>query len=221
MNKEIEKVSKYICKIGDMIIEHVSMKYTFDKKTAKDNSSFRIRTNKTTRAGSNGLSSIYIGNTFDKIILRSTKDMVKNENVWVPPPSIQFGYGDFNNLKIALDSVKEWFTDDKFRNELFLYSTDSKPISVSSKYADLNVKFKSHSGIRDSCMQIEPHVVSSFMDVERYPGILIRGESGIIGTCTYIELFELRIILLDLLKNLYSNSLNLLLLGSLGECKEE
>ena len=59
------------------------------------------------------------------------------------------------------------------------------------------------------------------MDVERYPGILIRGESGIIGTCTYIELFELRIILLDLLKNLYSNSLNLLLLGSLGECKEE
>lgn len=221
MNKEIDKVTKYVCKIGDMIVEHISIKQTFDKKTNKYNSSFKIRTNKSTRAGSNGLSSIYIGNTFDRIILRSTKDMVNTDNSWVPPPSIQFGYGDFNNLKMALDSVKEWFVEDKFRNDLFQYSTDSKPISVSSKYADLNVKFRSHSVLKESCMQIEPHVVSTFMDLERYPGVLIRGATGIIGSCTYIEFFDLRMILLDLLKNLYSNSINLLVLGSLGECKEE
>lgn len=219
MNNDIDKVVKTVCKIGDMEIKHVTNRKIFNKKDGKYESQIRKMKMNYTRAGVNGLSTIYIEDFYDKIILQSLNPVVATKDSYIPPPSVSFGYGDFTNLKICFDFVKEWFEKDEYRNSLFQYSKDGRPISVSSKYNNLNVKFKSHGGfVNNSIMQIEPSVITSSIIRDSYPGILIRGKGGIVGRCSVTEFYELRDIILNLIHNLYQNSLLLNILG--GMCEE-
>lgn len=218
MNNNIDKVSKIVCKIGDMIIKHTANRKLYNKKLGKYEGIIRKVRNGSTKAGVNGLSSIYIGNSFDKVIVEASSPIMQSKDVYLPPPSISIGYGDFTNLKIVLDEVKTWFELEEYRNNLFIYSKDGKPISINSKYNNLNIQFKSHGYLNNSKMQIEPYVISNNINIESYPGILIRGQTGIIGRCSVTEFYELRMILLELVKNLYQNSLLLSILG--GMCEE-
>lgn len=221
MSVKIDKVSKTICRIGDMLIRHVANMRLYDKKSGKFDNTTKVNHNSSTKAGVNGLSSVYLNATFDKIILEASSPIMQTKDTYLPPPSISMSYGDFTNLRLTLDAVKVWFEKDEYRNDLFIYSKDGKPITVNSKYGNLNVQFKSHGYINNSSMQIEPYVVSNNINIESYPGILIRGQTGIIGRCSVTEFYELRMILLELLKNLYQNSLMLSIIGGTHENNEE
>lgn len=213
MEQKIDRITKLICRISDMNIKHITNEAIFNSHSGKvENSVKKIKTQ--SKTGVNGYTSIYIGNTFDKISLENINPQVKTNNVYVPPCSVNFGYGDYTNLKIALDAVNEWFKNDDFRNDMYIYSNKGKPISVNSKYKDLYVNFRSHgSNLNNGIMTIYPTVISFNIGVDSYPGIEIRGQTGIIGHCSVTEFYELRMILLDSIKNLYQNSLMLMLLG--------
>ncbi len=215
MDNKIDKVIKRITQIGDMVIEHQTNVQIFDKRVGKFNPVIKVNKNSTSKAGVNGLSSVYIGNSYDKIVLKSNKDAIKTDENWVPPPAIIIGYGDFNNFKIFLDEIKSWFEIEEYRNNLFNYSTDGVPIQINSKYKDLGCRFKSHSYFINDVCAARPFIVTTTFGTDRYPGVEFRGKTGIIGCCTYSEFYELRFLLLDLLKNLYQNSLNLSILGGL------
>lgn len=222
MKEDYDKVVKTICKIGDMNIKHIVNKNIWDKSTGKYSKTFVLHKNNSSRAGINNLHSIYIENTFDKIILESSENVKSDSKTFIPRPMISFGYGDFTNLKITFDEVFRWFKDERFRNNLFQYTKDGKPYGISSNYKTLNVKFRSHGGfINNSTMQIEPAVVSANMNVETYPGVLIRGATGVIGRCSLTELAELKDILLDLVRNLYQNSLLLSIVGGMNDRQED
>lgn len=223
MKEDYEKVVKTICRIGDMNIKHIVNKHLWDKSVGKYTPTFITHKNNSSRAGVNNLHSIFIENTFDKIILESAENVKNNDSkTYIPRPMISFGYGDFTNLKITFDEVFRWFKDDNFRNNLFQYTKDGKPYGISSNYKTLNVKFRAHGGfVNNSTMQIEPAVVSANMNVETYPGVLIRGATGIIGRCSLTELTELKDILLDLVRNLYQNSLLLSLVGGMNDRQED
>lgn len=215
MNNKIDKVVKRVTQIGDIVIEHQTNLQMFDKHSGKYSRIIKSNRNPASKAGVNGLSTLYIGNSYDRIIIKSNKDAIKTEQNWVPPPNLSIGYGDFNNFKMFMDEIKSWFELDEYRNNLFNYSSDGKPIQINSKYKDVECSFKSHSSfINDVCMA-RPFIIASAFGVDRYPGVELRGKSGVIGHCTYSEFYELRIILLDLLKNLYQNSLNLSILGGI------
>lgn len=218
MVNDVDKITKMVCRIGDMVIKHTSNLKLYNKTNNKYENVIRKIKNNATKAGVNGLSSIYINNSYDHIYLESINPSVKTGNTYVPPPSVSFGYGDLTNLKTTLDFAKVWFEADEYRDDLFIYSKSNKPINVNSKYIDLNVVFKSH-GYLNSSMRIEPYVISNNIGVDSYPGVRIRGSTGIIGHCSVDEFYELRTILLELIKNLYQNSLLLNILGGMCETK--
>lgn len=217
MKNDFDKIVRTVCKVGDMEIKHITSHKTFNKTTGKYEDVLKSIKNNSSKAGINGLSSVYMGSTFDKIILESAKEMEKTKDgKYIPKNSVSFGYGDYTNLKIALDYVSKWFTEEKYRNGLFQYTKDGKPYGLSTRYKNMNIKFKSRGGyLNNNTLQMEPAVISTFMNTDTYPGVLLRGSTGIIGRCSVTEFYILKDILLDLIRNLYQNSLMLTILGEI------
>lgn len=200
---KINTITRIISKFGDINVKHrINLKSKFINS---DSSVFIFNDIRDKDKISGSLKA-----TYDSIVLESNITPTINTGGYSKKPSAMISYGDVVNTERLFNEVSKWFTDDNYKNHLFLYKdNDSKPYKISDQFRELSCVINLSIGL-DSFLSIQPGIISDMLNNVAYPGVYFRSNLGLIGSCTMTEFFDMKICLFNLLNNLYSISLNLL-----------
>ena len=158
------------------------------------------------KGGVIGFKSVAFRNTRDSIILKGisfNKDDIKRI-----PPSVYLTYSDVSEVKRIFTTASSWFTSD-IKNDLFQYENNI-PYRVSEKYNELSVVMNCTSGYAGSFLSIQPYVIIDSLNNIGYPGVILKCQQGVLGTCSLTEFMSLGSILIKNLENLYELSIQLM-----------
>lgn len=218
--ENIEYINRGITTIGSISIAHKVSVYKAPKKGSNDPQQYhRKQCSSYTFAGKLGYPSYFCRETKDYIVLQegiaATKTVEEyerqKENITYKKRhvSVLLTYADVDNIKTTFDIASNWFIDEKYRNNLFLYDQSGIPYGLSHNFDTLSVLTNLTTG-KGSFLSIQPAVVLDALNSIGYPGVVLKCSSGILGTCTMAEFFSLKRIVIHLLDNLYTNTLCLL-----------
>lgn len=203
---KVDTVTKTVTRFGDIVIKHrAAVRSNFQ------NSKEAVFFYTSSSSGPNKQSGA-IKQTYDSVILESgiISGMNNNNNSSNKKAGAMIKYEDVYAVCRALDDASRWFSDDRFKDSLFVYSDTSKlPYKIAERYRDLNITI-SLSINPNAFLSIHPGIISDPMNNISYPGVYFRCEKGLIGGCTVTEFFSLKICVKNLLMNLYSISMELL-----------
>lgn len=207
MNKlDIDSIYKNIGSFGGINIKHrVSM---FQKDTDGKNKEYKRNYGSSkSKGGMAGYMSYFFRKTTNAIILESndfdSKETQKLKN------SVYLTQDDICEVERILDESEFWFKDKELKNNLFVYENNN-PYKVSDKYYSLNTIMYLTYGLRGSFLSIQPAVVNDFKTRIGYPGVVMKGITGVIGCCTVKEFLSMSIVIKQNLRNLHSISMELI-----------
>lgn len=210
---DIDSIYRTVATFGNISIKH--RVHVFSR--AKNNSTIPYKskfTSSRSKGGLVGYPSISFRSTDDAIILENIpKKDTKDDKVRV---SVYLTYNDISELIRVFKESTNWFTE--YKNDLFEYE-NNVPYGINSKYSNLHSIMKVKIGTPGTFLSIQPAVILDSMNSSGYPGIIIKTLNGYVGSCTLTEYFSMQQIVVNLLKNLYqiSNELiNQYLLSEIG-----
>lgn len=199
------KICKNITTFGNILIKHTVKINSYNKNNGS------LSKYKSTYAPKN-MSAVYLRDFYfkesaDCIILEN--NIFNTNTKGKRRPFISLSYNDVTDVIRILDNANNWFIDPKICNDMYKYDLYNNPIDINEnkKLVSITKLYSSN----DDFMSIQPTIIVDMNEAGiSYPGIVIKGKLGIIGTCTLSEFQNMRILLKYLLLNLYSVSLNLL-----------
>lgn len=214
----VDSIYRNVEQFGSILVKHRVNLFQKDKNN-KSVPYGKIFTSQKSGGGRQGFPSVAFRSTKDSIILES--GFVYNENdEYKRPNSVLLSYNDVADVKRCFSDVTMWFTEQPYKNELFKYDNVSGvPFGLTQKYETLNVTIDLKSGLRGAFLAIKPGVIIDPLNSIGYPGVIIIGQQGVVGSCTMTEFMSLRDIVINSLNNLYSISVDLInqyLLASIG-----
>lgn len=204
----VDRINKVISKFGSITVKHSVKVSNIEKNTNRPLPVGYTYVSKLSAGGLAGLKSISMRDTKDAIIFESTNRSLNNNDKRAQV-SVYCSYEDVYSIKELFDTVSAWFIKDEYKNDLFKYDSHNMPFGITQKYETLNATCNIKSGfILDQMICIQPTVVfDQTLNKINYPGIVMKCKNGIIGYCTVMEFFNMKIAALNLLYNLYQNSL--------------
>lgn len=199
---DLDSVYKDIGTFGSVGLKHRVV--LFSKGTDGNNRPY-VNQYKSTKSkgGSAGLMSYYFRRTTNALILESTEPVSKVKN------SIYFTQEDTMDSIRFLDEALNWFKDPEIKNNLFEYEGNN-PYKVSDKYNKLHSMMCPTHGLRGAFVSIQPAVINDFRTRLGYPGVVIKGVTGVVGCCTVKEFENLVHIFKRSMLDLHSISMELL-----------
>ena len=203
----IDSLYRPIANFGNIGLEHRVNLFEPSKVSGEKNVPYRKDFVSTkSKGGIIGFKSVAFRNTRDSIILKGvsfSKDDIKRV-----PPSVYLTYSDVSEVKRIFTTASSWFTSD-IKNDLFQYENNI-PYRVSEKYNELSVVMNCTSGYAGSFLSIQPYVIIDSLNNIGYPGVILKCQQGVLGTCSLTEFMSLGSILIKNLENLYELSIQLM-----------
>jgi len=194
----IDSIYKSIAQYGSILVKHRVHVFKSNKENKESNYGVRFTSTKS-KGGSIGIPSVSFRGTDDCLILEN----IPKENTVKVKPAVYLTYNDVADVKRIFREATSWFKD--YKNDLFNYE-NSIPYSVSSKYQSLNTIMYPKIGVKGTFLAIQPAVIVDPLHGIGYPGIIMKGLSGIIGVCTYTEFLSMQTLVINSLEHLYEIS---------------
>lgn len=216
----VDSIYRDIDQFGTIRVKHRVNLFSKDK-AGKNVPYGKIYVSQKSNGGIIGYPSVAFRETKDSLILESGYVFEKdNPNSVRKPKSVMISYDDVGEIKRCFNEAYKWFTSDPWKNELFKYDEKTGiPYGIAQKYESLNSTCNLKSGMRGAFLAIKPTTVSDPLNSIGYPGVVLIGQQGLIGSCTMTEFFSMRDVVLTNVTNLYQISLELVnqyLLGQIG-----
>ena len=204
---DIDSLYKTIGSFGGITVRHrVAM---FQKNTDGKNVPYiKSYGSSKSKGGMAGYMSYFFRKTNNAIILESN-DYENSKETQKLKNSVYLTQEDSSEVERILDESEFWFKDKELKNNLFVYENDN-PYKVSDKYYSLNTILYPTFGIRGSFLSIQPAVVNDFKTRIGYPGVVLKGITGLIGCCTVQEFLSMSIVVRQNIRNLHSISMELI-----------
>ena len=204
---DVNSINKTITTIGDITISHKVVVFRKQKMVTTSYpymNEYKI----------NNSESYYLRETKDYIVLTEGFGKFDSEErierlKTHKKNSVLMTYSDISNIITLLNNASKWFTEDEYRNNLFKYDETGVPYAVSDKYENLCTLTNIVTG-QDNFISIQPVVVGNALNSVGFPGVVIKCQTGVIGSCSMTEFMTLKRLLINLLDNLYSNSIALM-----------
>lgn len=203
----IDSVYRPIAIFGNIALEHRVNLFETSRVAGEKNIPYKKDfVSAKSKGGIIGFKSVSFRSTKDALILKST--MLNKEDVKRIPPSAYLSYNDISEVKRLFNTATSWFTSD-IKNDLFQYE-DNIPYRVSEKYNELSVIMNCKNGMIGGFLSVQPYVLSDPLNNIGYPGVILKCQNGVIGTCSITEFMSLGSVLIKNIENLYELSIQLI-----------
>lgn len=205
---DIDSIYKDVGTFGSIHLKHRVVLYTKGQDSKPKPYVSRYVSSRS-KGGSVGFESYYYRKTNNALILeswdfdgeRNTSNKLKN--------SVYFTQDDTANAIGFFNEALSWFKDSEIKNNLFEYQ-GNYPYKVADNYSRLHAMMYPTHGIKGAFISIQPAVVTDFKTKLGYPGVVIKGITGVIGCCTVKEFETLHSVFITNLKILHSLSVELM-----------
>ena len=203
----IDSIYRPIAVFGNISLEHRVNLFETSRVSGEKNIPYKKDfVSAKSKGGMVGYKSVSFRSTRDALILKSM--MMNKEDVKRIPASAYLSYNDISEVKRLFNTATSWFTSD-IKNDLFQYE-DNIPYRVSEKYNELSVIMNCKNGMIGGFLSIQPYVLSDPLNNIGYPGVILKCQNGVIGTCSITEFMSLGSVLIKNLENLYELSIQLM-----------
>ena len=201
---KLDSIYKNVAIFGNILVKHRVHIFSVDKlgMCAEYSSKF---TSSKSKAGKMGYPSVNFKSTDDSIILENIPKDSKTDKI---RNSVYLSYTDLSEVIRVFKESTEWF--DKYKNDLFEYDKNNIPYGINQKYSNLHAIMRIKVGLKGTFLAIQPAVILDSMNSSGYPGIIMKTATGYIGSCTLTEFFSLQQIVVNMMKNLYQISNDLI-----------
>lgn len=209
----VDSIFKTVAAFGNILVKHRVHILTLDKSGHSLDYVYKFTSSKS-RGGRLGYPSTFFNSSDDGIVLENIPKDKDTDKIKI---SVYLTYNDISELIRIFEESRSWF--EKYKNDLFEYDKNGIPYNVNQKYSELHAIMRLRFGIKGSFLAIQPAVILDSLNNTGYPGVILKSNTGCIGTCTITEFFSLQEIVINLMKNLYqiSNELvNQYLLTEIG-----
>jgi len=209
----VDSIFKTVAAFGNILVKHRVHILTLDKSGHSLDYVYKFTSSKS-RGGRLGYPSTFFNSSDDGIVLENIPKDKDTDKIKI---SVYLTYNDISELIRIFEESRSWF--EKYKNDLFEYDKNGIPYNVNQKYSELHAIMRLRFGIKGSFLAIQPAVILDSLNNTGYPGVILKSNTGCIGTCTITEFFSLQEVVINLMKNLYqiSNELvNQYLLTEIG-----